>query len=96
MKAEYLEQFSNQNIKKFLLSEEKFMLLEKVLAEEKAELRDIEKQMQGLDFGKPLNKTQIQEQLGIIAKEVNKFLGVNNIELPKLKAFTIELSGFAA
>jgi len=89
MKPKYFEQFSDDNIKKLLLSRGKFALLEDVLAKEKAELTDIENQTRDLDFDKPLNETQIKERLDIIAKDVNEFLGVRNVDIPKLEAFTI-------
>lgn len=89
MKLNYLEQFTNENIKILLSRREIFILLEAVLAEEKIELDDIEKQKSHFNFGKSLKKAQIRERFDIISKDVNNFLGVSDVALPKLEAFTL-------
>jgi len=87
MDEQYLEQFSNDNLKKRFLNKDYIEVLEAVLADENSRFAKLEKIKSKLDFGKKVNSQDVHGLLPQIKRDVDVLLEVTDIREPSLSPF---------
>jgi len=87
MDEQYLEQFSNDNLKKRFLNKDYIEVLEAVLADENSRFAKLEKIKSKLDFGKKVNSQDVHGLLPQIKRDVDVLLEVTDIREPSLSSF---------
>ncbi len=91
MNEEFLEQIKNKNLQKYVMNNQNIQLLEEILNEEIKEFRPIQKLKEEgkLEFGTKLKKKEMPIILEEIKAEVDSFLGLENIETPRVGYFNL-------
>jgi len=87
MDEQYLEQFTNDNLKERFLNTDHIEVLEAVLADEGNRLGELEKIKSKLDFGKKVDPQEVQGLLPQIKQDVDTLLEATDIREPSLSSF---------
>jgi len=87
MNEQYLEQFTNENLRGRFLNKENLEALEGILADETSRLVELERIKIKLNFGRSFKSQEIHDLFPRIRQDVDKLLEVNGIREPSLSSF---------